>query len=250
MTIPADLHTLSGAYAAHALGEGERRAFEQHLAQCGACAVEVQEFAATLARLAEAEAVVPPTQLKAQVLAAASSIRQLPASTAQPSAGGRLPRPAAQRWPKFALAASVAVAATLGGIALQQHGQAQRTSVQADRLHAQQVDFGALLTQPDARTATAPLAAGSGMGTVVWSPSRGQAGFLAADLPALPQGTTYQLWFNDAGTMRPAGLLPSTDGSVLLTGPIRGAVGIGVTVEPSGGSQHPTGKPVLLLPFS
>ncbi|MFB7667990.1 anti-sigma factor [Kitasatospora sp. NPDC056138] len=98
-------------------------------------------------------------------------------------------------------------------------------------------------------TTTGTATAGPGVGTVVRSHSRGQAGVLAAGMPDLPQGRTYELWFNDAGTMRPAGLLPTGDGSLLLTGAIDGAPGIGVTVEPAGGSQRPSGQPVMLLPF-
>ncbi|GAA5019207.1 anti-sigma factor [Kitasatospora paranensis] len=250
MTIGADLHTLTGAYAAHALDGAERTDFERHLAQCGACAAEVAEFTATLARLGSAEALLPPPDLKARVMAGLPTVRQLAPAGEHAAAGrsGRRHRRLARQWPKFALAASVAVAAGFGGIAVQQHDQADRARAQASRMADQQARLGALLTAPDARTATGTD--GSGVGTVVWSQSRGEAGFLAAGLPPLPEGKVYQLWFNDAGTMRPAGLLPATDGSLVLKGAIDGAAGIGVTVEPQGGSQHPSGNPVLLLPFT
>ncbi|MFD9126380.1 anti-sigma factor domain-containing protein [Kitasatospora sp. NPDC059571] len=251
MTIGADLHTLTGAYAAHALDGAERTDFERHLAQCPACAAEVAEFTATLARLGAAEALQPPPELKARVMAALPAVRQLAPSGAEVAAGHAAPRQRgrfARNWPKLALAASVALATGFGALAVQQHDQADRARAEAARLADQQAAFGTLLTAPDAKTATGT--AGSGVGTVVWSQSRGEAGFLAAGLPALPQGKTYQLWFNDAGTMRPAGLLPQSNGSLVLSGPIDGAAGVGVTVEPSGGSQHPSGNPVLLLPFS
>ncbi|WP_405010185.1 anti-sigma factor domain-containing protein [Kitasatospora sp. NBC_01539] len=248
MTIGADLHTLTGAYAAHALDGAERDAFERHLAACPACDQEVREFAATLARLGAAETAVPPAELRARVMAGIGSVRQLAPPTAAPESGGRRLGRLARQWPKFALAASVALAAALGGLAVQQHDRAEVADARAAQLQQQQDRFSGLLTAPDARTATA--AAGSGVGTVVWSESRGQAGFLASGMPALPEGTTYEVWFNDAGTMRPAGLLPASDGSLLLQGPIDGAAGIGVTVEPEGGSAHPSGDPVMLLPFS
>ncbi|MFI9330984.1 anti-sigma factor domain-containing protein [Kitasatospora sp. NPDC052868] len=259
MTIAPDLHTLTGAYAAHALPAPEREAFERHLAQCGACAQEVAEFAATLARLGAAEAVTPPAALRARVLAGIGSVRQLAPSGPAPDGTaptgrtgwrgrrGRLPR----RWPGLGLAASVALAlalaAALGGLAVQQHDQARQARSQTARLQEQQAALGALITAPDARTATA--ASGTGAGAVIWSESRDQAGFLATGMPALAAGRTYQLWFDDEGTMRPAGLLPGGDGAVLLTGGISGAAGVGVTVEPAGGSPHPSGPPVMLLPF-
>ncbi|MEU9127619.1 anti-sigma factor [Kitasatospora sp. NPDC048540] len=252
MTTAADLHTLTGAYAAHALGDTERQAFERHLAQCPACTQEVREFTATLARLGSAEAVVPPAELRARVMAGIGTVRQLaPASSTGdgpdgPGArtGGRL----GHRLYRLALAASVAAAASLGVLAYQQHDQAEQARARTAALAQQQAAFGSLLTAPDARTSTAT--AGSGVGTVVWSQSRGQAGFLASGLPKLPADRTYQLWYNDAGTMRPAGLLPASTGTVLLTGPIGGAAGVGVTVEPAGGSPHPTAAPTMLLAFT
>ncbi|MFF2041514.1 anti-sigma factor domain-containing protein [Kitasatospora sp. NPDC058170] len=252
MTIAPDLHTLTGAYAAHALPAPEREAFERHLAQCGACAQEVAEFAATLARLGAAEAVTPPAELRARVMTGIGSVRQLapsgpaPDGTAPIGRTGRRGR-LLRRWPGLALAASVALAAALGGLAVQQHDQARQARSQAARLQEQQAGLGALITAPDVRTATA--ASGTGVGAVIWSESRDQAGFLATGMPALAAGRTYQIWFDDAGTMRPAGLLPGGDGSLLLQGRIDGAAGVGVTVEPAGGSPHPTGRPVMLLPF-
>ncbi|MFB7664054.1 anti-sigma factor domain-containing protein [Kitasatospora sp. NPDC056138] len=248
MTSAADLHTLTGAYAVHALDEPERKAFERHLAQCDACTQEVREFAATLARLGAAESVMPPPELRHRVMAVLPSVRQLPPLVSQDHGARHRQARLVRYWPKFALAASVALAAALGGVAVQQHDQARQAEVQASRLQEQLARLDALLTAPDSRTATGR--AGSGVGTVVWSKKLGQAGFLAAGMPALPHGRTYQLWFDDAGTMRPAGLLPAGDGSLVLTGAIDGAGGIGVTVEPDGGSQHPTGRPVMLLPFS
>ncbi|GAA1268690.1 anti-sigma factor [Kitasatospora nipponensis] len=259
MTIAPDLHTLTGAYAAHALPEAERRQFEGHLATCDACAQEVREFTATLARLGAAEALTPPPELKVRVMGRIGSVRQAAPSPSGPGADDGRPmgpdgRPvtgrgrAGRRAARFALAASVALAALLGGIAYQQHDQAHQARSQVAQLQEQQARFSSLLTAPDARTSTA--SAGAAVGTVVWSPSRGQAGFLASGLPALSEGKTYELWFDDAGTMRPAGLLPASSGALLLSGPVNGAVGVGVTLEPAGGSPHPTSAPMMLLPMT
>ncbi|GAA1937850.1 anti-sigma factor [Kitasatospora viridis] len=249
MNAAPDLHTLTGAYAAHALPEAEQLAFERHLAQCPACAQEVAEFRATLARLGTAESVLPSPELKQRVLAGLGEIRQLPPAAGPTTPAGRWSR-LRRRWPNLALAACLALAAGSGALAVEQHDQAQQARAEATRLHDQQAAIGALLTAPDARTATAAAPASGGAGTVVWSQGRGQAAFLATGMPSPPQGHTYELWFNDAGTMRPAGLLPGGTGQLLLTGAIDGAVGVGVTVEPSGGSAHPTGQPVMLLAFS
>ncbi|KJS61450.1 anti-sigma factor [Streptomyces rubellomurinus] len=247
MNAAPDPHTLTGAYATHALPEEERLAFEQHLAQCPACAQEVAEFEAALARLGAAESGRPPSGLKAAVMAGIGDVRQLPPLTGPAERRRGTSRPARQ-WPKLALAACLALATGLGAVAVQQHDQAQRARSQASSLREEQAAVTSLLTAPDARTTT--TASGPAVATVVWSADRGQAAFLASGMPALPQGRTYELWFNDSGTMRPAGLLPADHGQLLLTGNINGAVGVGVTQEPSGGSAHPTGQPLMLLPLT
>lgn len=248
MTTVAELHTLTGAYAAHALPESERSAFEEHLASCAACAQEVAEFSATVARLGVAESVTPPPELKARVLAQVASVRQLAPMVEEED------RPVATRsrrgraLTRVALAASVLLATAAGTLAVQQHQDAQQARSETAAVRQQSASVSTLLTAPDARTATA--SASGGVGTVVWSQSRGQAAFLAGNLPKLASDRVYQLWYNDGGTMRPAGLLPASTGALLLSGRIDGASGVGVTVEPSGGSAHPTSSPTMLLAFT
>lgn len=247
MNATADLHTLTGAYAAHALDDIERAAFERHLAQCPPCAQEVAEFIATLARLGAAEGVTPPPRLKAQVMAALPATRQdaprvTPASAPRPGS-----RPA-RRWRGFALAACLALAVGAGAIAVRQHRETGRARTDAAAARQQQAALTVLLTAPDAHLATGPMT-GGGTGTAVWSPSLDRAGFWASGLPALPDDRVYQLWFDDAGTMRPAGLLPP-DGILVLAGTVGRANGVGVTAEPAGGSARPTSAPLLVLPLT
>lgn len=244
----ADLHTLTGAYAAHALDPDESAEFERHLASCPACAQEVTEFAATLARLGAAEAVLLPPAMKARVMATLPTLRQEAPRTA--SAPERRRGRFAGNWLRYALAACLALAAGTGGLAVRQHQEAGHAKARAAALQQQQDHVAALLTAPDVRTATAAAVGGNGVGTAVWSHSRGQAGFLVSGMPAPAAGTTYELWFDDSGTMRPAGLLPTGDGVLLLTGPLDGARGLGVTVEPAGGSARPTTTPLMLLSFT
>ncbi|MEV8411428.1 anti-sigma factor, partial [Streptomyces niveus] len=86
---------------------------------------------------------------------------------------------------------------------------------------------------------------------LVVSQARDKAAFIASGLPKPPGGKVYQLWFNDEGTMRDAGLLdPSaTSDSVLMAGSVGAASGMGITLEPAGGSPQPTSDPLALMNF-
>ncbi|WP_250289257.1 anti-sigma factor [Streptomyces atroolivaceus] len=245
----AELHTLTGAYALHALPEEERLAFERHLGACEACTQEVRELSATAARLGLAVSAVPPPGLRERVLREIATVRQEapPHSTSEHSgvAPGR-----AGRWSSYALAACLAAAAAFGGVAVWQNQVAQDARQEALQARQQNEQLARVLAAPDARTSSGELEGGA-RGTVVVSRSANRAVFLASDMARPPGGKVYQLWFNDDGSMRSAGLMdPSaTDGTVLLDGPVDGASGMGITVEPAGGSKEPTTQPVALMDF-
>ena len=104
------------------------------------------------------------------------------------------------------------------------------------------------------RTLFAPIAADladGATGTVVVSHSRDRAVFVVSGMARPPGGKVYQLWFDDGGTMRSAGLMDPdrADQAVLLQGGVDRASGMGITVEPDGGSKHPTTTPIALMPF-
>ncbi|MEU0569330.1 hypothetical protein ABZ297_28695, partial [Nonomuraea sp. NPDC005983] len=53
-------HTLSGAYAVHALPAADRALFERRLAWCASCVSEVRALREAAARLAGVAAAPPP----------------------------------------------------------------------------------------------------------------------------------------------------------------------------------------------
>jgi hypothetical protein len=77
---------------------------------------------------------------------------------------------------------------------------------------------------------------------------------MAANLPALDPGRTYEMWIvPKAGPPKPAGLfLPAGDGSAvhLQSGPVdlAAAAAVAITNEPAGGSPSPTTNPFLITP--
>ncbi|MFD6426067.1 anti-sigma factor, partial [Streptomyces sp. NPDC060198] len=151
---------------------------------------------------------------------------------------------------RYALAACLAAAAALGGVAVWQNQVARGAQQEADSAHRQSELLARVLSAPDAKTASAEFAAGA-RGTVVVSSSENRAVFLSSGLERPSAGKVYQLWFADGGTMRSAGLMDpdATGDAVLLAGPVDGASGMGVTVEPAGGSTAPTSAPLALMDF-
>ncbi len=230
-----DLHSLTGAYAADALDTEEREAFQDHLSTCASCAPEVEGLAAAAARLGAASAIEPPAHLKAEVMARLGTVRQLP-----PLVNGaiELPIQRERSFMRFMVAAAAAVVLAAGVSALWTADHYRGNA-------AQQAALTRVLVAPDARTVTSsdPTWAGA---RVVVSRTRGAAVLLAGDLAAPPSGRTYELWWLGSGKPKPAGtFVPGKDGVArLVKGALGAAKAVGVTVEPDGGSDQPTGEPV------
>ncbi|WP_181769233.1 RskA family anti-sigma factor, partial [Streptomyces albidus (ex Kaewkla and Franco 2022)] len=128
MTSGAELHTLTGAYAVHALPEAEREKFERHLTACPSCEREVAELRATAGRLGLAVSASASPEMRDRVLRRIANVRQEPPKlTRGPGPGTDAGRPHGggtsrrlRSLPRFALAACLAAAATFGGVAVWQ----------------------------------------------------------------------------------------------------------------------------------
>jgi anti-sigma-K factor RskA len=71
-----------------------------------------------------------------------------------------------------------------------------------------------------------------------------------ARLPGLPGSERYEVWLMGPAGVRPAGMLPPPRQGMTPPLVVSGLVAgdrVGVTVEPSAGSFHPTGVPVLMV---
>lgn len=155
----------------------------------------------------------------------------------------------ARALPRFALAACLALAAAAGGVAAWQYQEAQDVRQQAEESRQRQEELMGVLAAPDARTTGRNELPGGASGSVVVSRDRDRAAFLASGMDAPPSGKVYQLWFADGGKMRSAGLMdsPGDSRAVLMEGKVGRASAMGVTVEPAGGSQQPTTRPLALM---
>ncbi len=238
-----DLHLLTGAYALDAVEGPERDRFEHHLEGCRSCANEVRGLAATATQLGLAVAEPAPAELRSRVLAAATVTRQVP-----PDSAGVAPRrsiagaPWVSRLAMAVAAVCLVIAVTFGVLAI-----SAQQRLAADQ--AQDRAIAAVLAAPDAQVVVQRTTRG-GTATAVVSRDEGKVVVTTRGLPALPASKVYQLWFIGPPAVRSAGLLPTASGGrtapVLASGLHSGDV-IGMTVEPAGGTSHPTTTPILLM---
>ena len=108
-----------------------------------------------------------------------------------------------------------------------------------------------MLAAPDARLAVRRTLAG-GVATVVASPSRHALIISTSGLPALRGGKVYELWFVSGQSARRAGLLPAPAAgrtAPLLASALATGDAVALTVEPAGGTSHPTTKPIVVMPL-
>ena len=260
----ADIHGLSGAYAVDALDDVERAEFERHLGQCPECQDEVASLRAAAVELTRASATNPPAALRENVLQQISTVRPLPPLTGRPgqapateptsSTSPQVPAtvtPLESRRRRIApvtwlVAAAAAVALVIGGIAWSpwsNDGSTQQPPLSITEQVIRAKDAQRFEKDIDGARAT-----------IVRSPSLGRAVIIADNMPAAPAGKDFQIWFQDPkGAMHSAGVMPheaKPTVSMVLDGDASKYNGVGITVEPAGGSKEPTSAPIALIEFS
>jgi len=262
-----DAGSLSGAYALGALSDEDKRAFEEEMVASEELRTEVAGFLDTTSVLAMAvEPIDPPAALKANIMAMLDSTPQLApaipheaesvaasAQTQEPQlanvsnlsehvATGRSARTSRRRIrPLTALvAAAAAVAIFAGGAA----AGGLLGSVGDER---QSDQFAALNSASDVTREVTPLAAG-GTAALISSDELDMAAVVLTDAPALTEDEVYQLWYMHDQTVTSAGIVdPDAHQTyAMLPSAIDPEYAVAMTIEPAGGSDHPTGIPTLL----
>lgn len=236
-----DIHLLTGAYAVDALDDLERARFEAHLDICHDCRVEVAGLREAATTLTDATAVAPPAELRDRVLAGIATVRPLPPLVTAHVASRAPGRASRRRWfPVLAVAAALALIAGLGAVWQPWDSEPARTLTAAERV------IGA----PDVERVS--LTIDGARATVHRSKARGQAVLVAKGMPPAPDDKVYELWLqDDTGHLEPAGLMPEgANHTVLLEGDASESTGVGITVEPAGGSDVPTSSPIAVFDLS
>jgi anti-sigma factor RsiW len=226
--VTASVHSLIGPYALDAVNDLERAAFDRHLSECDACRAEVDELREAAARLADGAWSVPPPALRENVLAAIGSVRQIaPASPAPVRAPRRL---------RLVTAAAAVVVAAAGAATAVYAIQDHRVRVEQSRTEA----VRALLAAPDLVLKEGTVT-GGGRVTVATSKLR-DAGVIMLAADAAPTGgRVFELWtIRSSGPVSVGTLVPGQTAAIQVVNGMDQASGVGVSVEPPGGSKTPT----------
>jgi anti-sigma-K factor RskA len=208
------VHDLTAAYALDALEPDEARGYEEHLAGCERCREELASLQGAAGALAYAAPPArPPEELRGRILAAARAER--------PNVVPLRPR----SWTRpLAVVAAVAACAVVG-------------------LAVWNVSLHNRLDRAQEALRGVPLTGAKGSVVV----SNGSGALVVSDLGPAPAGKTYQAWVIKGGRASSAGTFAGGGRTIVfrLTRPLPAGAVVAVTLEPSGGVEQPTQKPII-----
>ena len=250
---PSEDPLLAAAWALDALDDDERAAYEERLRTRPEERADADALRETAARLGAAVPVEPPARLRAGILAALATTAQEPPGEEPPAQGtsavtdlgaaraarrDRTRRPA--RWSVLVAAAGLVVAAAGIGVGIGA-GPDDPPVVSAQEAARQEV--ADLLSAPGARVSTVTASDG---GTATLVRADGRLGVLTTGLPAAGAGRDYQLWLASGEAVSSAGMLGvGAGGAAATVVEVGDSDGVGISVEPAGGSPQPTTTPVV-----
>jgi anti-sigma-K factor RskA len=218
-------------------------ALEAHLQACASCREELVAYRATSDKLLVS---LPPQEPSAALRKQIQ--RHLP--SAQNSARPRL------NWSLSRLAVGIAIVLLL---ALNVFSISQVRTLQAQQAQLMdQIQNGqmALVMLSYPHTQSFPIQAENVTGSLLLDREYNNAVLILRGLPAIPENQTYQVWLiapdgerTSAGLVRPQTDIPFLSQPILSAQDLANFVGVGMTIEPAGGSDHPTGSQVFRINF-
>ena len=231
------------AYALEALDAKEATALETHLQTCASCREELVAYRATSDNLLLS---FPPQEPSAALRKRIQ--KRLP--SAQTSARPRW------RWSFSCLAVGLAIVLLLALNVVSLSQVRALRSQQAQLLDQIQNGQMALVMLSYPHTQSFPIQANKVTGSLLLDREYNNAVLILRGLPAIPENQTYQVWLiapngdrTSAGLVRPQTDIPFISQPLSSAQDLANFVGVGMTIEPAGGSDHPTGSPVFRINF-
>jgi anti-sigma-K factor RskA len=236
------------AYALGVLDAGDIPALESHLADCQDCQSELEEYQAVASGLLQAiPPRTPPARLRSDLMDRLPSHRQ---RTSRPFADFFGPFPIGQ------VASIVAVLLLLGlniFSTLQIRELQQRQSSLAEQLSQDQTAI-AMLAYPSTQALPVHADVENLTGSMLVDKDKSTAVLVLWNLPNVEAGKIYQVWLIDSeggrtsgGLFKPVDEHGYTTATIWSPQPLEQYVAVGVTVEPEGGSEGPTGSRILAV---
>jgi anti-sigma-K factor RskA len=236
------------AYALGVLDADEVSMLEAHLKNCLDCQSELADYQSVAMGLLQSTPPHDPSPGLRRKLVA-----QLPSQRTQS------PNPLANIFGQFSLAqiATAVVVVILLGLnifsSLQIRDLQQQQSALTERLSNEQAAI-AMLAYPSTQTLTINADVQKLAGSMLVDKDKSTAVLILWNLPQLEEDQTYQIWLVDSdGKRTSGGLFTPVDSQGYTTATIQSPISIGqfmalgVTVEPRGGSEGPTGPRILAV---
>lgn len=256
---PREIEELLPFYALDALTDEERELVEAYLRAHPEARGQIDEMGSAASVLPHSVSPVEPSPRTKDALMARVAIDQKNAAVRQDQA----PRPREIRWVNIfqAFGLGAATVAILWAFVL--NIQLSQMKSQVALLNEALVAQSNALQEINARLAQTPVAETitislkgtdvqpQAQGQLIADPNKNSAVLVIDGLDQLEPGKTYQVWLIDGGGPKSAGLLSvDAHGQAVLIVTSELTIGefsaLGISVEPEGGSQQPTGDIVVL----
>lgn len=231
------------AYALGALDAEEAVALEQHLQTCETCRAELADYRGVSTGLLAA---LPPRQPRASARRALEKRLAGERKRTQPQFNWSLGQ--------LVFGGLLAALVLLNAVLVFQMSGLRRE--QAELINQRKADQTVIAMLAYPTTKTLAFDQNGVTGSLLVDKQRNLVGVFAWDLNKPPEGKTYQIWLIDPqGDRTSGGFLVPEAGYPFVTAvvsshePLTGYTGIGVTLEPAGGSPQPTGPRILRIDF-
>ncbi len=231
------------AYALGALDAKEVAALEAHLRTCESCRAELAAYRATSDKLLMS---LPPQDPSAALRKRLQ--RQLPS--------GKKGVRAHRNWSfgRVAVGIAVLLLLALNLFSISQVRALQRQ--QAQLVEQMQDGQMALAMLSYSKTQTFPINTTNARGSLLLDKEYNNAVLILRGLPTITADQTYQIWLIspdetrvNAGLLQPRTDQPFISEAIHSPQDLSNFIGVGMTVEPAGGSDHPTGMQVFRINF-